>query len=413
MIDERIVWLLAYTVGNPLCPGFSSGDILFSFHDRYTLRFVLAAAIVGSGKTAARRSFSSPESASNGSEQDTMGTLFRAATLTNYFEVAEHLGLNPQPLLAAAGLTRAQLQDPEQHIPATAAIELLEDSARASACITFGLRMAESRELADFGAVSLLLAHQRTLRDALKAVVRYDHLLNEALAISVEDAGATVILREEIVTQPPVQSRQGIELAIGVLFRLCAALLGSAWRPLSVNFTHDAPTDLAIHKRLFRCKLYFGAEFNGIVCPAHSLDRLSPTADAALADYAERFLASLPDKSEHSVVMDARKSIFLLLPVGRAGIDQVAQALGMNVRTLQRRLEESGTVFSELVNEVRRELVLRYMANTRYSLGRVAELLGYSAPGSFTRWFTAQFGCAPARWRADHLRRPDRPPGEG
>lgn len=341
-----------------------------------------------------------------------MATLFRAATLTNYFEVAGHLGLNPQPLLADVGLTRAQLQDPEQQIPATAAIALLEASARASACITFGLRMAESRELTDFGAVSLLLAHQRTLRDALEAVVCYDHLLNEALAISVEDAGDTVILREEIVTDPPVQSRQGLELAIGVLFRLCAALLGSAWRPLSVNFTHDGPAELQVHRRVFRCKLNFNAEFNGIVCPAHSLDRLSPTADAALATYAERFIASLPDKSEHSVVLDARKSIFLLLPVGRATIDQVAQTLGMNVRTLQRRLEQSETVFSELVNEVRRELVLRYMANSHYSLGRVAELLGYSVPSSFTRWFTTQFGCAPARWRADHQRRPDSHPSE-
>jgi len=338
-----------------------------------------------------------------------MGTLFRAATLTNYFEVAGHLGLNPQPLLAAVGLTRAQLQDPEQQIPATAAIALIEASARTTGCITFGLRMAESRELADFGAVSLLLAHQRTLRDALKAVVRYDHLLNEALAISIEDVGDTVLLREEIVTEPPLQSRQGMELAIGVLFRLCAVLLGSAWRPLSVNFTHASPAELQVHRRVFRCKLNFDAEFNGIVCPAHSLDRLSPTADAALADYAERFIASLPAGSEHSVVKDARKSIFLLLSVGRATIDQVAQSLGMNVRTLQRRLEESNTVFSELVNEVRRELALRYMANTRFSLGRVAELLGYAVPSSFTRWFSAQFGCAPARWRADHLQ----PSGDG
>ena len=59
----------------------------------------------------------------------------------------------------------------------------------------------------------------------------------------------------------------------------------------------------------------------------------------------------------------------------------------MNVRTLQRRLDEGGRTFSELINEVRRELVLRYMENSRYPLRRIAELLGYSMLSSFTRWF--------------------------
>ena len=93
--------------------------------------------------------------------------------------------------------------------------------------------------------------------------------------------------------------------------------------------------------------------------------------------------------------------------MGRATIEQIAQALGMNVRTLQRRLDDSGRTFSDLINEVRRELVLRYMENSRYPLSRIAELLGYSMLSSFTRWFTAQFGVAPVVWRANTaLRRP-------
>lgn len=329
-----------------------------------------------------------------------MPTLFRAAALTNYFEVAEHLGLNPQPLLSKAGISRSQLADPEHRIPAAITLALLEESAQSSDCITFGLRMAESRQLADFGAVSLLLSHQSTLRDALNAVVEYEYLLNEALAISIEDAGSTVILREEVVTDPPMSSRQGTELAIGALFRLCSALLGSHWHPLSVNFTHDAPSDLQVHRRVFRCKVKFNADFNGIVCPAADLDFPNPSADPALAEFAKRYLESLDNKSEHTVVQDTRKAIILFLPMGRATVDQVAQSMGMNVRTLQRRLDESGQVFSELLCDVRREFVLRYMENPKYSLGQVGELLGYTVPSSFTRWFTSQFGMSPTAWRA-------------
>jgi len=74
----------------------------------------------------------------------------------------------------------------------------------------------------------------------------------------------------------------------------------------------------------------------------------------------------------------------------------------MNVRTLQRRLEENDANFSDLINEVRRDLVQRYMNNPGYSLARIGDLLGYSLPSSFTRWFAAQFGATPAAWRAEH-----------
>src|SRR5688572_16836471 len=126
-----------------------------------------------------------------------MSSLVRAAALKNYFEVAQELGLNPHPLLDAAGLSRTMLADPDRRIPAAAAVRLLEDSARQTGSETFGLRMAESRQLSDFGVVSLLLMHQPTLRDALAATMKYRHLVNELLAIHVEESGRTVVIREE------------------------------------------------------------------------------------------------------------------------------------------------------------------------------------------------------------------------
>jgi len=113
-----------------------------------------------------------------------MTPMVRIAALTNYLEVAHHLGLNPQQMLSQVGLSQSMLEHPEQRIPTAAAVRLLEESARASGCDTFGLRMAESRQLADFGVISLLLTHQATLRDALDTIVQYRHLINESLALT-------------------------------------------------------------------------------------------------------------------------------------------------------------------------------------------------------------------------------------
>ncbi|MCY1350241.1 HTH-type transcriptional regulator VirS [compost metagenome] len=314
--------------------------------------------------------------------------------------MSQHLGLNPLDLLAGVGLSKAQLQHPEHRIPVDATVRLLENSAAASGCQTFGLSMAESRQLSDLGVISLLLPHQRSLRAALQVLVHYRHLMNSSVAIHVEEVGKMVIIREEVITQSPISCRQSNELVIGVLFRLCAAMLGARWHPYSVHFTHPAPDNLQLHRRLFGCNLEFGSEFNGIVCPNANLDMTNPHADPALARYARCYLDSLQGTEGPSILFEVRKTIYLLLPMGRATIEQIAQAQGINVRTLQRRLKDEGYVFNTLVSEARRDLVLRYLENSNYSVERIAEMLGFSVATSLTRWFINQFGMSPTAWRS-------------
>lgn len=328
-----------------------------------------------------------------------MVPLAHAAVLKNYLDVSQQLDVNAHHLLSSVGLNLTQLNDTKQRIPVDKAIDLLEQSAQISGCEVFGLRMAEQRQLSDFGEISLLLSYQHTLRDALQTIVRYRNLLNNALAIYIEEVGNTVIIREEVVTTASVYSRQSTELALGITHRLCAALLSQKWKPLSIHFTHSAPSDLAAHKRFFGCALEFGSEFNGIVCTATDLDTTNPQANTAMADHAQRYLDILQNDNESSIIFDIRKSIYLLLPMGRATIDQIAHTHGINVRTLQRRLEASQTSFSDLMNDVRRNLVFRYLKNLNYSLGQVSDILGYSTPSSFTRWFISQFKMAPTTWR--------------
>lgn len=326
-----------------------------------------------------------------------MTALVRAAALTNFMEVARSVGLNPLALVRAAGLNQVLLSEPEQRIPVAAAVRLLEMAAQESGCIDFGLRMAESRQLSDFGVVSLLISHQRSLRDALAVTMQYRHLLNAGLAMQVEEAGDLVIIREEVMAQ--AHPRQAIELALGVLHRMCAALMGGRWAPRWVSFCHEAPADMALHRRVFACRVDFGREFNGIACKASDLDALNPGADPAMARYARQFVESLPPVHKPSTVLEARRAIYLMLPTGRATGEYVAQSLGMSVRSLQRQLDDADTTFTDLLAEVRSELVTRYLANPRHSLMEVSELLGYSNASSFTRWFRTQFGMAPQAWR--------------
>jgi AraC-like DNA-binding protein len=166
-----------------------------------------------------------------------------------------------------------------------------------------------------------------------------------------------------------------------------------------VHFTHAAPPDLSVHRSVFGASIEFGSEFNGVVFAVADLDRPNAAADPALAEYARTFVDSLPKAGAGSTAREVSKAIYLLLPLGRASIVQVAQGLGMNARTMQRRLAAEGEEFSALVDRVRRDLAVRYLANPAYSLAQVARMLGYGQHSSFTRWFASEFGAPPARWR--------------
>jgi AraC-like DNA-binding protein len=333
--------------------------------------------------------------------------LVRAASLTGYFTVAEQLGLEVTPLLRRAGLTRPMLANPEQVVPARSAIRLLEESAQASQCITFGLRMAELRQLSDIGMVSLLILHQPSLREALEVLAEYRNRINSNLTLQIESHRDTVFLREHFALDPPMVSRQVNDIALGVLYKICRTMMGEQWRPQCICLSYERPAqpDRAIYDRLFDSSLQFGSDFDGIVLDRNDLGRQNPRSDPALARHARQLVGAMIDPGLRTIGEEVEQSIRLLMPAGRASIGGVADALGTNVRTLQRRLDREGTSFSELLDRVRSQQVSQHFANRRLRLTDVAHLLGYATLASFSAWYRNRFDETPTSGRAKALSR--------
>lgn len=330
-----------------------------------------------------------------------MVELVRVAALTGYFPTMAEFGVDPRPLLREVGLAPELLTNPEQLIPARSATRLLERSAEVTGCITFGLRMAETRMLANLGASSLLIIHQPTLRQALAALIEFRTRINSNLVLHVEEEGGEAILREDFQLSTPEPTRQASNLALGVLARLCFAMLGDSWAPRTVCFTHEPPPppELAIFTRVFRCRPEFDCEFNGIVIASRDLDRPNVKADTALARHARQLLETVMRPDPHNATQDVEQLIKLLLPAGRASIQTCAASMGMTVRTLQRMLDGEGQSFSSLLNRSRMQLASQYLANPRMRVTDIADMLGYSSIGAFTRWHAQAFGMSPREWR--------------
>lgn len=330
-----------------------------------------------------------------------MAEVVRVAALTGYLDTMETFGVDPRPLLREHGLSADMLLNPEQFISAIAATRLLEASARVTGCVTLGLRMAESRSIANLGASSLLIAHQPTLRQALETLREFRARINSTLVLHFEEHGDEAIIREDFQLSSPEPTRQSSELVLGVLTRLCSAILGARWSPRLVCFTHEAPppSELPVYSRMFGCRAQFDSEFNGLVVARSDLDRPNTRADPQLALHARHLLEASLSPGERTTAQDVEHLIKLFLPSGRATVQVCAASMGLTVRTLQRQLDAERTSFSALLTRARMQLATQYLANPRMRVTDVADMLGYSSIGAFTRWHTAAFGRPPRESR--------------
>ena len=84
----------------------------------------------------------------------------------------------------------------------------------------------------------------------------------------------------------------------------------------------------------------------------------------------------------------------------RLRINEIANALDLSVRTLQRRLAEHGLVFSELVEQTRVDLAREMLRDPDLLIRDIASEAGYAESSHFTRAFRRVTGITPREFRA-------------
>lgn len=200
----------------------------------------------------------------------------------------------------------------------------------------------------------------------------------------------------------PLAARCATETVLVQTVQVARTLVGVEFRPLEVTLRHAAPRSTARIDEFFGVRIRFEQPRTSLLFAHEDLARPIATADdllhRVLLRQAEAELAALPrDASFAGAVGDA---VQRLLPSGDASIEAVSRHLACSPRTLRRRLEAEGTRFSHVVDEVRRSLSVRYLAEDRLGVEEVAVLVGFSDARAFRRAFQRWTGRTPA----DHRR---------
>jgi AraC-like DNA-binding protein len=88
------------------------------------------------------------------------------------------------------------------------------------------------------------------------------------------------------------------------------------------------------------------------------------------------------------------------LDTGAVSQRDIANALAVHPKTLQRRLLAEGQVFNDIVDDVRRDRFLELIAQSAApSVAQLAQLLGYSEQAALTRSCRRWFGQTPTALR--------------
>lgn len=262
----------------------------------------------------------------------------------------------------------------------------------------FGLRAPEGWQPAHLHALGFAWLASRTLREAVGRLVRYGKVLHDQMQVVVSDDVDGFAVRTMANPDPAIPSRDAFWASF---VAMCRQSRGGVLDPVGLELRRPEPSCSAAFFGFFRCPVRFGAKEDRLVLPAELVDAELPTANAELAAIHDAVLAEyLGQLDRDRFAPRVKAALIARLPSGSATPDEIAEALHVSQRTLQRRLADEGTSFKALLDEVRRELAERYLADGATSLGEISFLLGFAEAGSFSRAFRRWTGRAPSEYRA-------------
>lgn len=305
---------------------------------------------------------------------------------------AKSLGIQEQEILSDLKLHL----DLDQNQPAYLSLDQTQDIWAKAESLSdhpfFGLLMGQKVRPSYFHAAAYVAMTSSNLMKAYESFMHYMPLISEGASMNMAFEGDKVWIY--FYPQPDNKpfSRHQHESFIALILAFSRWLIGDdTIKATGVCFTHEAGPDLTEYQRVFGLIPKFSQIQTGIQFPRDLLKRSLLESDAGLhalhRAHADQLLAA------HTNTSWEAKVIQVIVTQGQYNLsrEQVAEHLNVSTRTLQRRLQEEGTSFLEVMDSQRKQKAFELICKTHKSLKEVAAELGFSESSTFYRachrWF--------------------------
>ncbi|WP_316239302.1 AraC family transcriptional regulator [Bradyrhizobium sp. SZCCHNR1015] len=314
-------------------------------------------------------------------------------------------GLDAAALFAEVGLSIDDLDDCDRRWPTEALSRLWVLAAERSGNPDIGLAKLDAPRPDNYGVAGYAMMSSPTLLAGLMRLIRYMCLVSDAVTITLEPGHGGRWIRTDVFGGECPIPRQRYDYGVVNLLNLCRWMLDRPLTPLATRFSHAVPLSIACYNRAFQSPLEFDAPFNGFLVSDQDLACKLTTSAPELSAIHDRIAdEALERLVKADTAHRARAAIARLLPDGSPLRSAIAAELGLSDRTFQRRLADEGLSFSDLVDDVRRELAQRHLSDFRMTLTDIGYLLGYADQSTFFRASNRWFGESPGEYRSRVMR---------
>ncbi len=313
--------------------------------------------------------------------------------------VIERAGGNPDAALAAVGLSRANLQDPECYIPIRQSLAIPVAAADETGDEFFGLHWGQHDRPEHLGALAYVAKHSPTVRAALQNLVRYISIVTQGVDLWTTPNSLCYRVRDPSI--PDLRHNNEYVVAFGL--NLLRAVTSPNWRPRHVWFRHSKPERTDEYLEVLGVAPRFETSYNAIGFEPETLDEPNPNADPELLpileQHADEILKRMPPLE--NVAASVREQIGRSLASGVPSLERIAELLSIGTRTLQRRLIDQGWSFRDIVEDTRRQMCLGFLSRSEMPMTEIAFLTGYSELSAFARAFRRWTGKTPVEFRRE------------
>lgn len=314
--------------------------------------------------------------------------------------VLQAKGVDIDSLLAHLELDVATLEDPNGRSAPETVRRIWQQGLALTGDPLLGLAVAEAARPTTFRALGLAAMTAATLQAALELMLRYYRLVSESGALSAQPlaGGDTAIIYTEQLQRLKLFPQQ-VDAIVGGILVMARGLAERPLAPVQVTLRHPPQGPLQSYRRLFGIQIQFNATTNQLHLPAAELTRRLPHSDPDLhrvhCELLDRQLSTLPRTG--SISAYARQWLASRTS-GAMRVEDLAQALGMSLRALQRQLQQENQSWTALVDTARRD-ALQQLLREGVSLQEAARRMGYHDASSLSRAARRWFGKTPGEWQ--------------
>lgn len=316
---------------------------------------------------------------------------------------AQRRGVGVAALMTRAGVPPDLLDMPLARVSAEQYGALWRGVAEALGDEFFGMDSHPMRP-GSFGILCHALLDCADLRHALERTLRFFSLVLDDLSgvLTVDGQRAELTLADH--------NRPGRLFAHGTLFviiyGLACWLTGRRLPILEVAFCQEAPAHVAEYRLIFGNAVRFGQQASCMTLDAGVLALPIIRDGKATSEFLRQAPANflIRYRNRAGAVAQVRARLSGTEVAEWPTFENLAFAMHTTPSTLHRRLEKEGSSYQVIKDDLRRDLAIDLLCNSRLSVDDVARALGFAEHSAFHRAFRKWTGASPGAYRSESLR---------